>query len=309
MNRPDNLYPCLRSIEKYCTGETYETFVVAYRFSAENLERARADFPRVKFIVSDEIHGFSENNNLALRQAKGEYCLLLNDDTELRCDLMSKLAGDFSRLPGKTAIVSPKLVNPDGSLQLCGRPRYPAFCYVLQQWHLYKEHIDDTVGRRPLFPNVFKTTNISGAAFMIKTELFRQFGWFDESYFFTPEDIALSVKAGRLGYEVYVDGDAEVVHKWKATASRLSPAIRPAAVRGSLMFFSDGSRLRYLLLAVPVWLAESAKFLKACLRCLFRPSAENLVKKRTFRENCRAIFSRKTPKQLFIEAADRWKLL
>ena len=106
-----------------------------------------------------------------------------------------------------------------------------------------------------------------------------------------------------------MDRGAEVVHKWKATASRISPAVRPAAIRGSLMFFSRGSSAKYFLLAAPVWLAEFSKYLKACLRRLFRPSDENVLKMRTFRENCAAVFSRRTPKQIFIDSARRWKLL
>lgn len=117
-------------------------------------------------------------------------------------------------------------------------------------------------GRLPVFGEVFPTSNISGAAFLIKTDVFRQAGWFDESYFFTPEDIALSTKLREAGYGVYVDRGAEVVHKWKATASRISPAVRPAAIRGSLMFFSRGSSAKYFLLAAPVWLAEFSKYLQ-----------------------------------------------
>ena len=308
MNRPDNLYPCLLSIREHCRV-SHEVLVVAYRFTAENLARAKADFPEARFIESDEVRGFSENNNLALRQVRGRFCFVLNDDTELRSDVPGRLAEDFSRLPDNAAIVTPRLVNADGSLQLCGRPPYPAAFYVLQQWHLHSEPKDDTLGKSPVFGEVFPTSNISGAAFLIKTDVFRQAGWFDESYFFTPEDIALSTKLREAGYGVYVDRGAEVVHKWKATASRISPAVRPAAIRGSLMFFSRGSSAKYFLLAAPVWLAEFSKYLKACLRRLFRPSDENTLKMRTFRENCAAVFSRRTPKQIFIDSARRWKLL
>ena len=106
MNRPDNLYPCLLSIRKHCRV-SHEVFVVAYRFSEENLTRAKADFPEVKFIESNEVRGFSENNNLALRQVRGRFCFVLNDDTELRSDVPGRLAEDFSRLPDNAAIVTP----------------------------------------------------------------------------------------------------------------------------------------------------------------------------------------------------------
>ena len=298
MNRLDNLYPCLESLRAH-TSVSFEALVVAYMFSDENLAQVRADFPWAQFIESREIRGFSENNNLALRQARGRYCFVLNDDTEIREDVMGKLVADFARLPANAAIVTPRLLNADGSLQLCGRPPYPARYYALQQWHLHREPIDDTVGKTPIFDEVYPTSNISGAAFLIKTDVFRELGWFDERYFFTPEDIALSALARRRGWGVWVDGAAAVVHKWRTTAGRLSPAVRPAAVRGSLIFFSGGSGFRYLLLGLAVWTAESSKCLKAALRYRLHPTEDNCIKLLTFRHITRSIFTRRSPKELF----------
>lgn len=285
MNRPDNLRPCLQSIKKNTSAE-YEVLVVAYRFDADNLSELRAEFPWVRFIVNNGISGFSENNNLALRQATGDYCFVLNDDTELPGPTIDTLLADFGRLPEDAAIVAPKLLNADGSLQLCGRPEYPPFNYVRQQWHCWREPTDNGRG-------LFRTFNISGAAFLIKTSIFRELGWFDERYFFTPEDIALSTLARERGYTVWCDSEAAVVHKWRTTASRISPAVRPAAVRGSLIFFSRGSSLRYLLLALGVWPAEMAKRIKA--RLLGRYS-DYL----TYRNITRSIFTWRSPKELFV---------
>ena len=300
MDRLDNLYPCLRSLRAHTSAVSYETLVVAYRFSGDNLAKVRADFPWVEFIESRQTRGFSENNNLALRRARGRFCFILNDDTELREDVIGALVADFGRLPEDAAIVTPRLVNADLSLQLCGRPPYPARNYVLQQWHLYSEPKDDTAGKTPVTGQLFRTSNISGAAFLIKTDVFRSLGWFDERYFFTPEDIALSTLARRRGCGVYVDAAVAVVHKWRTTAGRLSPAVRPAAVRGSMIFFSGGSPLKYFALALGVWTAEFSKYIKAALRCRLRPSEQNRIKALTFRNICRSIFTRRSPKEIFI---------
>lgn len=285
MNRPDNLRPCLLSIKQH-TNVEYEILVVAYRFSADNLSAMRAEFPDVRFIVNDSISGFSENNNLALKEARGEYCFILNDDTELPGATIDRLLEDFGKLPADAAIVAPKLLNADGSLQLCGRPDYPAVNYLRQQWHCYKEPIDNGSG-------LFRTFNVSGAAFLIRSDIFKELGWFDERYFFTPEDIALSTLARRRGYSVWCDSEAEIIHKWRTTASGIAPAVRPAAVRGSLIFFSDGSKLRYLLLGCGVWMAEMGKRIKSRLQG--RDSEY-----RVFRNITRSIFTRKSPKELFI---------
>lgn len=309
MNRLDNLYPCLNSIIHYTKVE-YEIIVVAYKFSKENLTKLHKDFPAVQVIISKEIRGFSENNNLALRTIKSDYCFILNDDTELVNDVISRLTTDFKRLPRKAAIVSPTLLNPDMSLQLCGRPKYPWWRYALQQWHLYTEPINDTIKKKAVCRSVYKTSNISGAAFMIKTSLFRKVGWFDEDFFFTPEDIALSTLLRNKGYGIYVDSKAKVVHKWRTTASTMSVALRPSSIRGSLMFFAQKPyksknyhyKIRYAILGFLVWTAEWSKYLKAYIRHFIYPTKSNLYKKLTFRANCHAIFTHKTPKELFMES-------
>ena len=302
MNRMDNLRPCLCSIRDN-TAVSCETFVVAYLFSPGNLAAAKAEFPWVEFIESNETRGFSENNNLALRRASGRYCFVLNDDTEFSGPLIDTLVSDFDALPADAAIVSPRILNADGSLQLCGRPPYPARNYALQQWHLYKEPIDDTVGKSPVSGQIFRTSNITGACFLIKTAVFRELGWFDERYFFTPEDIALSTLARERGYGVYVDAGITVTHKWRATASRLSPAVRPAAVKGSILFFGRSGAAARIALSAAVWTAEFAKRCKAALRCKLHPTPENEAKLLTFRNITKAVFSPLTPKELFVKLA------
>ena len=299
MNRPDNLYPCLESLRQY-TRVNFETLVVAYMFSKVNLERAKADFPWVKFIESNGLRGFSENNNLALRQVEGRFCFVLNDDTELHEDVIGRLVEDFGKLPEDAAIVSPKIFSGDGSLQLCGRPSHDAWHYFLQQWHLWHEAADNTVGQTPVCGQVYRTFDITGAAFLIRTEVFRELGWFDERYYFTPEDMALSTKARKCGYGVYVDAGVSLVHKWRTTASALAPAIRPSAVRGSLIFFSKGNPLRYFLLGLGVWIAEFGKRVKAFAICTIMPSDEQFSQLLTYRHITASIFSRRTPKEIFV---------
>ena len=188
MNNLKNLYPCLESIKKYTTV-SYETFVVAYLFTPENLVKAKTDFPWVNFVESNEIRGFSENNNLALRQAQGKYCFVVNDDTEMKMPVIDELVKTIESLPDNVAIVSPVLTYPDGSVQVCGRP--------YQDWKTNIRN-DLGLGNKKMVEKycnkegIFQTYNIIGAGFLIKTDVFRKVGWFDERFFFCPEDIALS---------------------------------------------------------------------------------------------------------------------
>jgi len=299
MNRVDNLIPCLESLYKYNIEIEFETLVVAYLFDKGELARLRESFPEVVFIENDKISGFSENNNIALRQARGRFCFILNDDTEIFGPVLRKLVDDFDMLPDNAAIITPRLLNVDGSLQLCGRPDYPAWNYVKQQWHCFKEPIDNVRNLTPVFDKVYSTFNISGAAFLIKTEIFRKLGFFDERYFFTPEDIALSTAARKKGFGVYVDAGTSVTHKWRTTASRIMGATRPSAVRGSLIFFSEDKKWKYLLLGTAVWCAEMSKRLKAWALAVIMPSDTNLTQLKTYKNITRSIFTHKSPKDIF----------
>ena len=249
MNNLQNLYPCLNSIRKYSRID-YETFVVAYLFSNENLEKIRSDFPWVTIIESNEIRGFSENNNLALRQANGKYCLVLNDDTEFVSPLCEELVETIENLPENVAIVSPPTYYPDGSIQSCGRPPISFFHYVLSEFGLWKER--EISSQYTYQKGIFKSYNIVGAAFLIKTDIFREVGWFDEHYFFTPEDVALSTTLNRIGYSCYVNADLRLIH-YEGKSRKVSmiySAIKPASLRGNFIFYSNGNPIKYAFLVI-----------------------------------------------------------
>ena len=171
MNNLKNLYSCLDSIRKNTCDITYETFVVAYLFSKENLNKVKEDYPWVRFIESNEIRGFSENNNLALQQAKGKYCFILNDDTYFDTPVINELAKCLDYLPTEVAVISPTVYGISGNVQHCGRPKYNLFTILLYNIGLldwYENHSKYTNKK-----GVFQTYNIFGAAFMIRSEIFK----------------------------------------------------------------------------------------------------------------------------------------
>lgn len=240
MNNLNNLYPCLDSIKKYTTI-SYEIFVVAYLFTSENLKKAKAYFPWVIFIESNEIRGFSENNNLALKQARGKYCFVVNDDTEMKMPVVDELVNTIESLPASVAIVSPTTLNRDGSIQRCGKPPYSLFTKILEQMRLIKYY--ERYSRYTNKKGVFKSYNITGAAFLIKKNFFEKMGWFDEQYFFCPEDIALSTKLNEMGYSCYVNDAICIFHYGGGTWSKIQPATMPSSEMGQVLFYGRKSLL------------------------------------------------------------------
>ena len=297
MDRPDLLNPCLESLRDHNRTEL-EIWVVAYRFAEENLARLKADWPAVKVVESRELRGFSENNNLALRQITGEYCFIVNDDTRMRMPVIDRLLADFDRLPADAAVVSPKIVFPDGRVQTSGRAPWTAWRYVKHYLHL----VDETVPTPwSMQEGLFRTWTVNGACFLIKTDVFREAGWFDETYTFTPEDIAIGHKINEMGYTVWSDSEVEITHLAGGTVSRMEAAIKPTRVRGALQFYSGGSKLKYALLGAFVWCVEAFRRLKYLFADRSDPSSHAAIMYATAGNVMRSVFTRRTSQEIFTE--------
>lgn len=301
MNNLKNLYPCLQSIRKY-THVSYECFVVAYLFTKENLAKVRKDFPWVKIIESNEIRGFSENNNLALRRTMGRYCFVLNDDTEMKMPVADLLVEDFQKVSNNVAVISPKTIFPDGSLQSCGRPPITWIKHILSVLHFWNESKPSLYTCQK---GLFKSYNIVGAAFLIRRDIFKQYGWFDEQYFFCPEDIAIGTTLNKNNYYCYVDADIEIVHYEGMSGkseSMTQTATKPAALRGGLLYYNKGNCIKMVINQFLCLFVLSFHLFYHSIRA--KISREKRIYEVLSKAdlNCIKIcFSHKTPKEIFIK--------
>lgn len=292
MNRMDNLNICIPSIEKY-TKCAHKIYVVAYMFSEENLEELRRKYPQVIIVESNEIRGFSENNNLALRQVTSEYVFIQNDDTEYKEPVLDKLLESLKKTPEAT-VMSPVLWRGDGSLQFCGREKDTYSNYVRLKLNLKpkkdKNHINGT--------GIFKSYNVSGAAFLIKTEDFRKIGFFDEKYFFCPEDIVVGETLNKQGKFCYVDADSNIVHYEgvSSSKSKLFYATSCARELGGAYFRGD-TKFKYLFLQLILVYKLSLHF----ILYLFKKDKHNKDFVYINKKVLSAMFRNLTTKQLFIE--------
>lgn len=300
MNKPDLLRVSLDSIREQTHQVSYEVLVVAYLFTAENLAMMREAYPWVRFIESKEIRGFAENNNLALRQAQGRYCFVVNDDTKLTTPVLDQLVHTFEqRVSERVAIVSPVLLDAEGKVQICGVKPKTYRDAVLECFHLWHYHSPSPYTNQP---GLFRSYNIIGAAFMIRTEIFRSLGWFDERFFFCPEDIVLSTLVNEKGYECWVDNDARLIHYEGLSSqslSRMQTATKPAATRGTMIHFSTTVTRRWVLsLATVCYYLPKVIVFK--LKFLVKRSERDDIKAISAWHSICAAFSRRTPKEIFI---------
>lgn len=301
MNKLDNLYPCLMSINEN-TKVSYEVIVVAYLFSKENLKKAKTDFPWVKFLESHEIRGFAENNNLALRVAIGKYCFVLNDDTIVKKGCIDTLVESFNNLHENVAIVSPNILNYDQKVVVSGNPPMNFMDYILFFLRIKSRFTDNEWVMKD---GLFRSYNISGCAFLIKRSIFESVGWFDEYYFFAPEDYDLSTKLNNLGYECWVNSKAEIIHLEGMTSgkslSRITLATAPAHCKGTVHFFSKGSTIRSIAVSFVMFFMVLSQYFFHKIKACKETNGINFILAKANLHELQALLSSKTPKEIFMK--------
>lgn len=309
MNRPDLLYPCLESIEAH-TVCSHEIIVTAYRFSPENLASLKKDWPLVRVVVNDSLAGFAENNNLALKEAKGEFCFIVNDDTLMSMPVIDSLLADFNRVPERTAAISPKIVFPDGRIQTCGRDPWTPWRYIRHYLHLTHESKPGAWSGKE---GLFRSWTLNGACFMIRATAFRDVGFFDETYTFTPEDIALGQLLNERGWEVWADADVAITHLAGATSGPIQMAIKPVKVKGCLIYYSSLRNLKnpqgsdsvnsltYGMMACVIWCFEALRVLRWLPFIRKGPASRPAIMFHTARNVMKSLWNGMSPKELFVK--------
>lgn len=291
MNNMNNIAPCLDSIKKFTKVE-HKVWLVAYMFSDYNLQSIRKKYPWVKIIRSQEIRGFAENNNLALKLVSSKYTLILNDDTILTEPVVDELAVSLESTTD-AVIMSPKLVNADGSYQTCGRRAFNWIDFIKK--FTFGMDVETSKSKYINGKGIFQSYNISGACFMIRTEYFRRLGFFNEYYFFAPEDIALSTYINETGGKCYVNSDVRLVHLGGgSTKSAIKAATLPAELVGCIHFYGRKSLALRIFLRLWFFVTSLAKAL------IFTITDKEIARKAQL-NIAKAMLGNMTPKQLFIK--------
>ncbi|MDD4969989.1 MAG: glycosyltransferase [Paludibacter sp.] len=298
MNKIDLLLNCIESIVNSTIKLHYEIIVVAYMFESDNLKQLKNKFSQIKVIENNEIAGFSENNNLGIKFSKGRYCLIINDDTYIKKPLIDELVFSFKAIENeddKIAILSPVLYFPNGNIQYNGREKSTYKDYILSKLNI------NFIKRKKVYSNksnIYQTYNITGACFMIKSSIFKELGYFDEKYFFCPEDIALSTLANERGYRVYVDTNLSIYHIHRSSSKSLLDIITPVEEIGSCLFYGKSNKKILITLKLIV-------FIQAFLKIIFW--IFNFINKNkniyinAYKNTLLYIFSSYTPKELFLK--------
>jgi GT2 family glycosyltransferase len=237
---------CLDALAKTVRDIDCETIVIDSASFDGSAELVREHYPEVRFIQSDRNLGFAGANNRACRDARGEFVLFLNPDTEVQADAVAQMLA-HSRSHPDAGAVGVRLLNSDGSLQSsCVQPFPTVLNQMLNCEGLRSRWPRSSLwGTKPLLaaerlPAAVDV--VSGACTMVRRSVFEAVGQFSEEYFMYAEDLDLCHKLRRAGCVNYCLPSATVVHHGGGSSDRAPSEFATLMMRDSIWRFLRKSR-------------------------------------------------------------------
>jgi N-acetylglucosaminyl-diphospho-decaprenol L-rhamnosyltransferase len=263
-NTCDLLRDCLNSIYQSQGHLNFNVVVVDNASPDSSAPMVETEFPQVILVANQINVGFAQANNQGIRQvgfnADGSsqfhaprYVLLLNPDTVLSPTALIDIVAFMDTHP-EAGAVGPKLVRPDGSLDLACRRAFPT-----PEVSFYR-----MMGLSKLFPRsrlfgrynmtfadpdeLIEVDAVVGAFMLVRREAIAQAGLLDETYFMYGEDLDWAYHIKANGWKIYYNPGVTVTHV-KRAASRHSPKAQIEFYRAMDIFYR-----KFYADSTPFWL-------------------------------------------------------
>lgn len=247
-------------------------------------------FPMVRFVRSAHNLGFARANNIAIRQSRGEYVLLLNPDTIVGEDAL-KASVDFMDVHEDAGAVGVRMLGAQGRRAMESRRGLPTpmvsffkmlgFCNRWPHHRLFGKYY---MGYLP-WDEPSQIEVVSGAYCMLRRKALDEVGLLDEDFFMYGEDIDLSYRVLKGGYHNYYL-PVDILHYKGESTQKSSFRYVHVFYEAMLIFFRKHYSGMTFLLSLPIKTAIYAKALMALVGMLsdrmrkslgfFAPSAEGV---------------------------------
>jgi GT2 family glycosyltransferase len=247
------LEQCLESVRSSEIIDV-EVLVVDHGSTDGTVDFVRKRWPEVR-LIEQENKGMGGGNNAGMRVADGRYFFLLNSDAWVVNDGLDKLI-EFADEHPEAAVVGPKLLNTDGTLQRSVRGE-PTVWRLATEYLFIRKLAPWSKRLNPLYRGDFAHDRVAevdwlfGPALLVRREAADAVGLFDEDFFMFSEEVDWMTRFRRAGWTVVFFPGAEVVHVGGASHGG---RMYIENLRGHLRWFAkhrgakDAERVRKLLL-------------------------------------------------------------
>lgn len=256
---------CIQSITQQTT--TPHHIVVTLNTGwTDRLRQIRAAYPEIEFVVNASPRGFAANHNAVLRRAQTDYAAILNDDILLHEDALDQMVRFLAQHPD-VALVGPRLLNPDGSIQIStySDPQLVRSLYRVsglagltsQRSLLRRLFLQAGGGKRLRLESLNYNADtrdvpiIKGAVMVVRRAAWEQVGLMDEATEFYGEEADWHWRIRQAGWRIVFYPAARVTHYGLGQAS--------LQLRGPLLVHDRKAILNYFSKHRPRWQAQTLR--------------------------------------------------
>ena len=200
------LEQCLDSVLKATKNIEAEVLVFDNHSKDGSVDYLKTRFPQVHFIESNHNLGFARGNNVAIRQSQGEYVLLLNPDTFVGEDVLADTLAFMEAHP-KAGALGVRMLKNTGEPALESRRGLPSpmtafykMCGLCARFPKSRRFGRYYMGYLP-WDKPAQIEVVSGAFCLLRRKVLDDVGLLDEDFFMYGEDIDLSYRVLKGGYE------------------------------------------------------------------------------------------------------------
>lgn len=207
---------CLESIYQQTRDINFEVIVVDNASADSTCKMLREEFPQVKLICNSENKGFAAANNQGINIAGGNFILLLNNDTIVLKDAISKTFLAAKTNP-QAAVTGCKVLNRNGTTQ--------SSCFMfpsLLNLMIAAAHLDTFFPKNKFFGrerysrtdwNCIKEVDaVSGCFMMVRRQAFENIGILDERFFMYAEETDWCMRFKKNGWKILFCPEGQIIH-------------------------------------------------------------------------------------------------
>ena len=174
--------------------------------SGDDIEERLKKYPEVKFIQTGDNLGFAGGNNVGIRQAlktDANYIFILNPDAWVTKDTIAQILLGMDKYQADVA--NPKIYFPEGkTIWFAGK--------IFDKANVLGSHLGVDEEDKGQYDTPKELDDVTGAALMVKREVFEKIGLLDEKYFMYYEDLDFATRAKKRGFKIMYLPQAVVFH-------------------------------------------------------------------------------------------------
>jgi len=221
-NSEQDIPGCLNSLYENLKHITHEVIIIDNGSSDETINIIANNYPDVILIKNRRNKGVAAARNQGIQHSKGNYILILDDDTIILPNSISKLLS-FLNQNKECGLCAPLLLNQDRTIQI-NALRYPFLFEKLKRIlnNLLRKGIPSSYQTEIENKQIFEPEYVIGAVQLINRKVFEEVGLLDESVFYGPEDADFCLRIKQHNWKIYCLPAINIIHAYKRKSYNLN---------------------------------------------------------------------------------------